>query len=72
MIFELTEDESKKAREFFKNHKCSIGLDEYGFKKMGAIGGGETYSFTPTGLGNIIEVKCTCGKKLDLTDTDSW
>lgn len=43
-------------------------------KKMntGAISGGETYSFTPTGLGMIITYKCKCGEILDLTEYDSW
>lgn len=38
-----------------------------------AIGGMWSYSFTPTGLGNILRVKCNaCGKKLDVTDYGSW
>ena len=41
------------------------------YPNEGAIGGGLTYSFTPTGLGTIL----TCryfSHKIDLTDYDSW
>lgn len=34
----------------------------------GAIGGRLTYSFTPTGLGTVVKVKCACGEEIDLTD----
>jgi hypothetical protein len=37
-----------------------------------AIGGRLTYSFTPTGLGEIITVSCICGEKIDLTDVGNW
>lgn len=62
-IFKLTEEDMKKIKTF--HPKC---------KKMntGAISGGETYSFTPTGLGMIITYKCKCGEILDLTEYDSW
>jgi len=38
---------------------------------FGAIAGGMTYSFTPTGLGTIIKVKYG-NEELDLTDYDNW
>ncbi len=39
----------------------------------GAIGGGYTYSFIPTGLGVIFKVKNNLtGAEIDLTDYDSW
>lgn len=38
----------------------------------GAIGGGLTYSFTPTGLGTIIKVKHSSGAELDLTFYEGW
>lgn len=43
--------------------------NEYPYE--GAIGGGITYSFTPTGLGIIIKVE-SYGQVLDLTDYGSW
>jgi hypothetical protein len=38
---------------------------------MGAIGGGLTYSFTPTSLGTVVKVSFG-DKVLDLTDYDMW
>jgi len=39
----------------------------------GAIGGGVTYSFTPTGLGYILVVKeATTGKELNVTQALDW
>ena len=40
--------------------------------KSGAIGGAETYCFTPTSIGVIVEVKCACGCEIDLTDYSQW
>jgi hypothetical protein len=37
---------------------------------LGAIGGGLTYSFTPTSIGLIAIVEFYTGEKLDLTDYD--
>ena len=40
---------------------------------VGAIGGRFTYSFTPTGLGMIVEVvDGISGKSIDLTEYDLW
>ena len=40
---------------------------------VGAIGGKYTWEITPTGLGQIVKVKCNaCNKILDLTEEDSW
>lgn len=39
----------------------------------GAAGGGLKYSFTPTGLGNIVEVtESTTGKTLNVSDACQW
>lgn len=37
----------------------------------GAIAGGLTYSFTPTGLGTVVQVQYG-DKKLDLTEYEDW
>lgn len=63
MKFELTEKQVQRISNFHKTHKK---------KYTGAIGGGETYSFTPTSLGLIVEYKCKCGKQIDVTDHFSW
>lgn len=39
---------------------------------LGRLGGAYTYSFTPTSIGLVFKVVCSCGEKLDLTDYDSW
>lgn len=39
-----------------------------GHKKVGAIGGELTYMFTPTGLGVIEKVRCTCESEIDASD----
>jgi len=30
------------------------------------------YKFTPTGIGNGVDIICPCGKKKDITDYGSW
>jgi hypothetical protein len=62
-IFDLTAEQHKKYDEWRK---------EKGEVYVGAIGGAYTFCFTPTGLGNMVEVKCADGTKLDLTDSDLW
>jgi len=39
---------------------------------VGAIGGAYTFCFTPTGLGDIVVVKCADGTELDLTEYEYW
>lgn len=63
MIFVITDDDMEKIKNFHPECKSMY---------TGAIGGGETYSFTPTSLGMIITYKCKCGAVLDLTEYDSW
>jgi hypothetical protein len=36
----------------------------------GAIGGAYTWCFTPTSLGTVVTVECSCGEKLDVSDYD--
>lgn len=46
-----------------------------GYPYEGAIGGGVTYEFTPTSIGNIINVRYKTFEqefKLDVTDYDSF
>ena len=61
--FDLSVEQHKKYDEWRK---------EKGKVYVGAIGGAYTFCFTPTGLGDIVEVKCADGTKLDLTDYDLW
>ena len=84
MIFELTEAQQlaikqwddgvvkPKIKELQKDvdpHLTCNGEVPY----AGAIGGRLTYSFTPTGLGTIVVVKCgLTDEELDLTEYDLW
>ena len=52
--FMIYPDESEKINEWLKDH------NHY----SGAVGGNITYSFTPTSIGIIGTVKCSCGKSL--------
>lgn len=45
---------------------------KFKYPYTGAIGGGLTYEFSPTGLGMVIKVKYFNGAELDLTDYDAW
>jgi hypothetical protein len=62
MKFELTKDQMVKLKEWQEKIKDLFG--EYG---------NYTYSFTPTGIGDGVEVWSDLTKtKLDLTDVDTW
>jgi len=65
VLFKLTDEQFILAHEFRINHECPIS-------NSSTIGGRISYEFTPTGLGIIEVVKCTCGSKLDLTDYNTW
>lgn len=64
--FELSEKEQKALNYFILRHKkCGIFPS--------TTGGKYSYTFTPTGLGTCIVVKCNvCGKTKDITDIDFW
>ena len=56
--FPISEKEQEKIREWKKSHQ------HYG----GAIGGTFTYEFTPTSIGTVGEIKCTCGEHFTFRD----
>jgi len=63
-LFVLDDTQLNKLAEWQENHTPIY---------VGAIGGMYTFSFTPTGIGVIIEVKNnTTGESINLTDYDSW
>lgn len=65
-VFTLNEKEAYKYQKFIAKHKsCRTNV--------GATGGGYTIMFTPTGLGNLIVVKCDiCGAEKNITDISCW
>lgn len=68
----FTDNEYIAAGEFRKEHKdcCKKIL---GKEHFSTTGGAFTYIITPTGLGNIIKIKCnSCNEIKDITDAESW
>jgi hypothetical protein len=69
MYFQITESQRQKIKAWDDpkcGHKCICKEGEV----SSFIGGRLSYIFTPTGLGEVIEVKCRCGATLDITE--SW
>lgn len=72
MIFGLGEKQFKVYQEWRERHDKECPLTN---GKDAAIGGRTTFSFSPTGLGDIVTVKCSCeiGDLLvDLTFSEDW
>ena len=65
MKFELTDEDIAKYMKWLKKHNKTCKMLPV------CCGGRITFSFTPTGLGDTVEVKCGCGEKLDLTDYEN-
>lgn len=70
MNFELDEYELNKYRKWVDEHdkKCPYA-DRM---NQGAIGGRMSFTFTPTGLGQITKIKCACGDEVDVTQYEHW
>lgn len=70
--FILNEQECKECKQFYKEHKnCCKNI--LGKDVFSTTGGELSFIITPTGLGNIIEVKCnSCGKTENITDVTNW
>ena len=64
-MFKLTADQQEETKKWMTGHGCNITYE-------GAIGGKFTYAFTPTGIGVIERVTCSCGSVLDLTEYEKW
>ena len=68
ITFKITGAELNKVNEFKKKHKESCVC-----KQNLTLGEYWTYSFIPTGLGNVVSIKCNlCGEQEDVTDVDNW
>lgn len=70
MIYEFDEVEQKKLNEFYdKHHDCTYKCLHKPF--FSSIGGQYTFTFTPTGIGTIVKVKCNaCNKEEDITNNN--
>lgn len=58
MKFELSEKQDAQATKWIRNHKCKK-KDNY--CRI-------SYVFTPIGIGDVIIVKCICGKEINITE----
>jgi hypothetical protein len=65
-VFRLDPNQIKKFQKWMKEHKHEPRRGHC------AIAVGATFCFTQTSLGEIIKVRCGCGKVIDLTDYDKW
>lgn len=63
----FTAKEKEEHDKFIKEHQsCSR-------KFKPTIGGCMQYTIIPTGIGDVIKIKCLeCGIEKDITDIDSW
>lgn len=66
MTFTISDKEQEAIEKWQRKHKRKCSLRKDGENTH------YTYSFTPTGIGDIICVRCSCGKSIDVTDIDSW
>lgn len=65
--------EAAKAEAWVKDHATPTGEPcTWQTSYQGAIGGVLTYSFTPTSIGTVHKVRCTCGAEMDVTDYEAW
>lgn len=56
--FEIDEEGRANLYQWQKDH---LAKKHHGQRYGGAIGGRFTYSFTPTSIGTIASIKCSCG-----------
>lgn len=72
-IFELTEEETKRAKDFINEHDHSEEFKKEGKFAFTAMGQQFSYEIIPGGLGNVVIIKCNhCGEERDITDYENW
>lgn len=66
--FTLLEKERQRLEWWLEDHysRCPF------YNKDECRSGTLTFCFTPTGVGDAIEVRCQCGSKVNITDYESW
>ena len=60
LCFVITDDEQEDINNWIEEHTNEV---HKGYLYAGAIGGNFSYQFVPTSLGDIGEIKCSCGEK---------
>jgi hypothetical protein len=64
--------EAEEARIFQIEHQ-NCCREKLGKDFFSTTGGGFSYIVTPTGLGDIIVIRCnSCKAEKDITDTENW
>lgn len=72
-VFELTEEETKAAKEFREQHNHREDFKKENKLAFSTLGQQFTYTITPGGLGSCISIKCNyCGEEKDITDVENW
>ena len=61
LVFIMSVAETERARYWIAQHPH----DEPARREL-------TYSFTVTGIGRSVTVRCACGAKFDCTDYNAW
>jgi hypothetical protein len=67
--FKISDTDNRKFSEWREEHAKTCKMVK-GYQ--GAIGGNWTYCFTPTSIGTVLKVECSCGERTDLSDYLSW
>lgn len=71
--FNISKEEFEKAKSWKKAHDLEKHIEPgQTHRYSGAIGGAYTWCFTPTSVGDVCTVQCSCGESLDFTDYESW
>ena len=71
-LIKLDKKEVEAANKFYEKHKSCPQL-LLGKPWFSAEGGLLTYEITPTGLGNIVVIKCNaCGKRENITNEENF
>ena len=73
ITFKPSQKEYDNALAFMDKHdREKHGKTDEVPRYCGAIGGGYSYVFTPTSLGNSLKIICSCGEECNVTDYDIW
>lgn len=72
LIIKLDEKEVEASNKFYQKHKSCPQL-LLGKSCFSTEGGLLTFEITPTGLGDVIVIRCNaCGKKENITNVENF
>lgn len=70
-LFGLCKEQLAAANKWMEEHDKERHIRPgKTYRYSGAIGGAYTWTFTPTSLGTVARVECSCGAEIDVTDYD--